>query len=178
MSAAISRALDFVTSLGGCAKGITLLALGLGYLMDFMEVRTTVVEYWPEVGALLPLAALGVATCGLILGGADAWRWFAPRRPSERFRRLVPKIEKHGRYHQTGGPQRGRGFVENKLLTAAALEQVGVGLPHDQVDVLLLRDLAEQGKLRSARKKYPLTKAKKDEIKSIEQGLRGRATPR
>ena len=178
MSTAISRAFDFVTGLGGCAKGITLLVLGLGYLMDFMQVRVTVVEHWPEVGALLPLVALGVAACGSILIGADAWRWFAPRRPSERFRRLRPKIEKHCRYHQTGGPQHGRGFIENKLLTAVALKQVRVGLPHDRVDVLLLRDLAEQGELRAARKKYPLTKAKKDEIKSIEQGLRGHATAR
>ncbi len=178
MSTAISRAFDFVTSLGGCAKGITLLVLGLGYLMDFMEVRTSVVEHWPEVGALLPLVALGVAACGLILSGADAWRWFAPHRPSERFRHLLPKIQEHRGYHQIGGPQDGRGFVENKLLTAAALEQVGVGLPHDKVDVLLLWDLAEQGKLRAARKKYPLTQAKKDEIKSIEQRLRGHATPR
>ena len=178
MSTAISRAFDFVTSLGGCAKGITLLVLGLGYLMDFMQVRATFVEHWPEVGALLPLVALGVAACGSILIGADAWRWIAPRRPSEQFRRLFPKIEEHGRYHQIGGPQDSRGFVENKLLTAAALEQVDVGLPHDKVDVLLLRDLAEQGKLWAARKKYPLTKAKKDEFKSIEQGLRGHDTPR
>ena len=178
MSTAISRVFDFVTSLGGCAKGIIFLVLGLGYLKDFMQVRTAIVEHWPEVGALLPLAALVAAACGLTLIGADAWRWFGPRRPSERFRRLLPKIERHARYHQVKGPQDNPSFVEDKLLTAAVLAQVGVGLPHDKVDVLLLRDLADQGKLREARKKYPLTKAKKAEIESIEQELRGHATPR
>ena len=178
MSTAISRAIDFVTSLGGWTTGLTLLVLSLGYLMDFMQVRTTVVEHWPEVGALLPLVALGVAACGLIMSGTDAWRSYAPRRPSERFRGLVSKIEMHSRYHKAGFRQDERRFGENKLLTAVSLERFGVGLPHDEVDVLLLRDLAEQGNLRAARKKYPLTKAKKDEIKSIEQGLRGHATPR
>ena len=158
MNAAISRAIDFVTGLGGWTTGSAMLVLALGYLMDFMQVRTTIVEEWSEASAVLPLVALVVVACGLILIGTDAWRWYAPRRESERFRGLMCSLD-----HLVGytGPQytlrqnQPAGMVPTTLTVERELEDLGVALPDRQEDLVELRFLAKHGRLKQARKQFP-----------------------
>lgn len=148
----------------------------IAFLANVGGARDTLTNLWPVVAPWSPVIASSLLLVGLALVANALWRGHVQRR-GERFRRLEPKIEKHSRWLRN--PATGRGFVEDRLRTATALEPFNVGLPQDRVDVLLLLDLVRQGKLRTARKKYPLTEAKKDELRAMERGLRGgHATPR
>ena len=161
------------------SRGLTGLGIAGGTVALLANVggaHDTLTDLWPVVAALSPVLASALLVVGLALVGEVAWRWYAPHRPSERFRRLVPKIQNLSEWMR---PDRvGRHVSEKRLRTATELETLRVGLPQDQVDVLRLLYLAEQGELRAARKKYPLTDAKKNEMKTLERVLRGHTAPR
>lgn len=133
-----------------------MLVLGLGYLLDFMQVRTTVVEHWPGVGAPLPLVALVCTVIGLILSVTGGWRWYAPRRPSERFRRLVPDIQELTRQRRRDPIARvGLSDLSHRARTASKLLALGVGVPDGEENLRMLLVLAEQRRLKEARIAFP-----------------------
>ena len=75
--------------------GIALLGISgvVSFLADLGGARTTLAELWPVISEPLPLLALVAATGGVGLVGESLWRWYAPRRPRERFRQLAPQIK-------------------------------------------------------------------------------------
>lgn len=158
----LSRIRHFVTGTAGFVTGVVGLVTGIAFLVDFMESRTNLVEIWPTVGALLPVVALGVTTGGvvLVLGSAagSAWRWFAPRRPSERFRQLAPAIRQIvlvRRGPPMLEPARLRAITDHAQV-AADLRALGVVLPEGINELTILLILAEQGQLDEARKAFSL----------------------
>ncbi|MYB07469.1 MAG: hypothetical protein F4Y24_14055 [Gemmatimonadetes bacterium] len=151
-----SRIWDFVAKLGGFTTGFMFLVGGLGYLMNFMRSRTSVEMDWPTVGALLSVIALAVAAGGLVLVLEStlrpAWRWYAPRRRAERFRQLAPGI---GALTTFSAPGLLLVYGVQYLVLKNQLAALGVTLPVQRANALVLLDLAERSLLREARKRFP-----------------------
>ena len=128
-----------------------------GLLVDFQEAATQLAALWPAVGALLPVFALGCGAVGLAMIGESVWRWHAPRRPRERFQRLEPRIRACAETLHTDPVTATHGLrmTTDCAATIFELQGLGVGMPHDEEDLVVLLVCAEQGRLDVARRMFP-----------------------
>ena len=130
----------------------------LGILADLGGARTTLAELWPTIAALLPVLAVTGAFLAVVPLGVDAWRWYAPRRPTERLRQLAYDLRKIATadWSYVDTPRLWLNAVTDVETTRAQLESLRVALPDSDDDRAELSILAEQGKLKEARMLFPL----------------------
>ena len=139
-------------------------AFFVGFLANIGGARAELAAMWPTVAALLPVLALGGAAGTGVLLLQNGWRWYAPRRQSERFRRLAPQIREEiaaidPRRDVLKDPPLSESLA-NRLQTSHALKRLGVELPDSPADLTSLLVLAQQRRLRVARKCHPLPSKK------------------
>lgn len=130
----------------------------LGILADIGGARTTLAELWPTIAALLPVLVATGAFLAVMPLALDAWRWYAPRRRRERLRQLAPDLQEIATadWSYIDTPRSWLNAVTGLETTRAQLESLRVGLPDSDDDRAELSILAGQGKLREARKRFPL----------------------
>ena len=150
-----------MTSARKKALGVSMLVGGTVFLANFREARTTLAMLWPSFAAVFPILAVAVVAGGAVLVCKPVRRWFSRRRPSERFRRLAPAIERMASRPQEPAATRSEWVrnikqLNNTLSELEELAALGVGLPEVQDDYIDLLLLAEQGQLAEARKRFPL----------------------
>lgn len=150
-----------ITTRKKIAFGVSMLVGATAFLANFGAARTTLAMLWPSVTAVLPVLALAVAAGGAVLIYEPVRRSFALRRPSERFRRLAPAIERMASRSQEPASTRSEWIRHIKQLDETrneleALTPLGVGMPKDQDDYIDLLLLAQKAQLAEARKRFPL----------------------
>lgn len=139
-------------------SGITLVGTCLGLLTNLWEARTALANLGSIIGAVLPVLALGGVCGGLTL--IAGWMWeLRPPSPEVRLRHLVPDLEWWVELDSSmpiPADIDGAELQVRYLRTKDALTELGVQLPHSQEDCVKLLVFATLGKLKEARKRFPL----------------------
>ena len=143
------------------AFGVSMLVGAIAFLANFGAARTTLAMLRPSFAAVFPVLALAVAAGGAVLIFEPVRRAFTLRRPSERFRRLAPAIERMASRPQEPASTRSEWIWNIKQLDETvnelqALAALGVGMPKEQDDYIDLLLLAQKAQLAEARKRFPL----------------------
>ena len=143
------------------AFGVSMLVGATAFLANFGTARTTLAMLWPSFVAVFPVLALAVAAGGAVLIYAPVRLWCDLRRPSERFRRLAPAIERMASRPQEPAATRSEWIrnisqLDETLNELEALAALGVGMPEEQDDYIDLLLLAQKALLAEARERFPL----------------------
>ena len=137
--------------------GVGIVGATVSLLANVGGAHSALVTLWPALAALSPVLASGLLLVGLTLVGEVAWRWHAPRRPTERFRGLAPQLQRIATAELSGDKS------EEQLVAwrsdhhglTLGLRALGVSLPFQKTNVQELFLLSAHGQLREARKQFP-----------------------
>jgi len=137
--------------------GVGIVGATVAFLANVGGAHSTLVTLWPTVAALSPVLASGLLLVGLTLVGEVAWRWYAPRRPTERFRRLAPQLQRIATTElsvDTSEEQLVAWRSDHHGLVIG-LRALGIALPFQKTNVQELFLLSEHGQLKEARAQFP-----------------------
>jgi len=137
--------------------GVGIVGATVAFLANVGGAHSTLVTLWPTVPALSPVLASGLLLVGLTLVGEVAWRWYAPRRPTERFRRLAPQLQRIATTElsvDTSEEQLVAWRSDHHGLVIG-LRALGIALPFQKTNVQELFLLSEHGQLKEARAQFP-----------------------
>ena len=74
------------------SKYFAVVAVCVGFVVDFLSVRSNIGDSFPPISAFLPFVGLVVASFSGVWIMKTAWLYYLTNRPASRFRRLGNKV--------------------------------------------------------------------------------------